>query len=75
MDCQAIGNYSYDCFADVSGGVGPYTYRWNDGHTGSADANRCSPNLIHGVVSVTVTDSVGSSASDTQNVLCYGGAP
>ncbi len=47
----------------VSGGISPYTYSWNTGAT-SEDINDAQP----GTYIVTVTDSVGCTASDTIEV-------
>jgi hypothetical protein len=75
LDCQAIGNYSYDCFAGVTGGVAPYTVHWNNGKTGESTVGKCGPNPKHAVVSATVFDSTGASASATSSFDCYGGSP
>jgi len=69
LDCQAIGNSAYQCFADVAGGVAPYIYHWYDGHTGESDVNKCQ-SFTHATVSVTVNDSAGASASGSQSFAC-----
>ena len=59
------------CFGAASGtitqggnnGVGPYTYQWNNGQTG-ATAN----NLIAGTYTVTVTDAIGCTGSNSYSI-------
>jgi len=74
MLCESLGGSRIDCETNVSGGVAPYTYVWSLGPQfhGSSASFGCSPG--HSVtVTVTVTDSVGSSASTTRSPFCRGG--
>ncbi|MBL7982019.1 MAG: DUF11 domain-containing protein [Flavobacteriales bacterium] len=45
--------------AEANGGVGPYTYQWSTGNTGT-----CIYELTAGTYSVTVTDGLGDVATD-----------
>lgn len=55
--CFGDANGSIDLL--ISGGVAPFTYTWSDGST-----NQDITNLTAGVFEVTVTDALGSTATD-----------
>jgi hypothetical protein len=44
LDCEAIGNSAYQCFADVTGGVAPYTVYDSAGASASGSQSfACDP--------------------------------
>lgn len=70
--------FNGSALAIVSGGVAPYTYRWNDKDPGSTTA--FISNLRPGAYSVFVTDNVGCSVLKTGEVFsgnldCFSGRP
>lgn len=70
--------FNGNALAIVSGGVSPYTYRWNDKDPGSTTA--FIANLRPGAYSVFVTDNVGCTVLKTGEVFsgnldCFTGRP
>ncbi|MBK6342549.1 MAG: SprB repeat-containing protein [Flavobacteriales bacterium] len=57
-------------WANVSGGIEPYTYLWSNGATTESIYD-----LVAGTYSVTVTDFVGTQATDGANILSYASFP
>ena len=75
MFCQGLGANLMECTASVSGGVGTYTYHWSSVTDDSDDVVfPCSTGFpATEPESLTVTDSVGDSASVTRPATCIGG--
>jgi len=75
MFCQGLGANLMECTASVSGGVGSYTYHWSSVTDDSDDVVfPCSTGFpATEPESLTVTDSVGDSASVTRPATCLGG--
>lgn len=70
--CSSLGGGSFECYATLSGGTGPYTYTWtptpvvNHGYymTGNCTVGR--PKVVH----LTVTDSTGATDSQSGSFQC-----
>lgn len=58
------GGNDGSAIASVSGGTGTYTYEWKKGTT-IVSTGQGAENLMHGTYTVTITDDLGCSASQT----------
>lgn len=72
LDCYALGHGHMQCEATVGGGTGSYSYSWTPTPTAGGGAlmiSNCTQGHYYNA-SVSVTDSNGATAGDSDTFFC-----
>lgn len=73
MYCISLGHARLECHVEVNGGTPPYSYTWTPPRTGGSNTIAiipCARAYSNQTVYLTVTDSLGATASTSDTHYC-----
>jgi hypothetical protein len=69
-DCNSDDPGRFSCTSIISGGVAPYSYHWNKSSANTPTISGACPKGERETVTLTVTDSVGTTGTGTTAYVC-----